>query len=213
MTSRHLKHLDMGDVRSQYLVRLKTSKRLRGLMDSESVEAFVDLALGISDLSGNYSASDHNLGPKILDSVPPVAVFQLARRLTTSVTSMAMLAEVYSANIPYLKVSVGSEIAMLLKPSSFWVANTRSVWAHLLIKHQFNYSIADEELALYRDQDSTSEMEYRKWREIHTLMKSNLVTLGELGDREAERNGIVPGKKRFVWFDALANALYDYKHV
>ncbi|MCX7099728.1 MAG: hypothetical protein NTV43_17690 [Methylococcales bacterium] len=209
MSKYPLLQIDMHEVRNHYLARHKVSKKIRVLVESKRVDAFVQLALGISDVQGNYSASDHALGPRILSSSSAQSVFSLSARIAECADSRTMLNEVYSANIPYLKVSVGSEIAMLLNPSLFWVANTRTVWAHLLIKHGFNYDIANEELSLYRDQDSSSEMEYKKWREIYTLMKPNLIKLGELGDEEAKRNDVEPGKIRSIWFDALSNALYE----
>lgn len=209
MNNNPLSRLAFYDVRNHYFERKKIGVKLRALHEAGAVDDYVDLALGISDPRGNYSASDHDLGPKILNAVPSLLVFNLAKTLQTATDSKTMLLGVYAANIPNLKVSVGSEMAMLLRPRTFWVANTRTVWAHLLIKHDFNYEIANEELALYRHQDSSSEMEYRKWREIYSLMKPNMLKVGQLGDSEAANQKVKAGKVRPLWFDALSNALYE----
>jgi hypothetical protein len=116
---------------------------------------------------------------------------------------------IYAARIPYLKIGVGSEIAMMVRPEAFWVANTRSIWAHLVLKHGFSYGRANEELRLYRDPERTSEMDYRLWKAIYLVMAPDLIRLGELGDSEAERQGVAPGKKRNIWYDAIANELYE----
>ncbi|MCH7394778.1 hypothetical protein MMP66_10905 [Acinetobacter dispersus] len=211
MNKNPLDVLDMHEVRKHYRARKSISKELCTLFDNRTVKEYVKLALGISNTLGNYSASDHDLGPKILASSSISSVFELAQKLQISTDSKSMLSNIYSANISNLKVSVGSEMVMFLKPDLFWVANTRTVWAHLLVKHGFNYSIANEELALYREQDSSSEMEYRKWREIYSLMKPNMIKLAELGDEKANRHQIKRGKIRSLWFDAISNALYEQR--
>jgi hypothetical protein len=212
MTAKKLRlnKLDMSSVHSHYRARLKVGKQLRKLLKERSKEAYVKLALGITDPKGNYSASDHDLGSKILAYSSVATVFNLALGLNDTTKSEQMLRLIYSSNISNLKISVGSEMAMLLRPKKFWVANTRSIWAHLLVKHDFNIDDADFELSAYREGDSTSEMEYAKWRDIYSHMEPNLRLLGDLGDKEANKQGVEPGEIRFAWFDALANEIYEY---
>jgi hypothetical protein len=162
-------------------------------------------------LHGNYSAHEHNLGPKILSGVDPLAIFQLAQNFMMCLDSAEMLTAIYNRRISYLKISVGSEIAMMIRPNTFWVANTRSVWAHLLAKHKFSYKKANEELALYRNDDEDSEMHYEKWRALYFAMRENLVDIGRRGDAQAAKQKVKAGKVQNIWFDAIANALYEQR--
>jgi len=47
----------------------------------------------------------------------------------------------------------------MVNPPVCWVANTRTIWTHLVIKHADSIAKADEELKLYREADVTSEIE------------------------------------------------------
>jgi hypothetical protein len=202
----------MQDVREHYLRRIAVGKELRRLLKSGSVNPYVQLALGIAASEGNYSASEHNLGPRILSERPPQSVFGLAAELAACHTATAaMLDTIYSAAIPWLKVSVGSEMAMMLKPATFWVANTRTVWAHLLLKYDFDYNIANEALDLYRIGDQNSKMVYQIWKGIYLEMASSVVALTALGNSEAEQQSVTAGTKPNLWFDAIANALYEQR--
>jgi hypothetical protein len=208
--SADLDHLDMEKIRGHYESRLEISERLKQFHNQQEFKSFAELTLGItSDGQGNYSARDHALGPQILSNTSPKDIYILASDLIDLDDPREMLRTIYDRNIPYLKVSVGSEIAMMMKPQTFWVANTRSVWAHLLVKHNFNYRIANEELSLYRDDEEESEMHYRKWREICLVMKQTLVELGKRGDKQASKQRMQVGKIRNIWHDAIANALYE----
>jgi hypothetical protein len=203
--------LDMNAVRKHYDARVRVSTRMKRLFNDGDANAFALLALGISDGHGNYSARDHKLGPRILAAVTAGDVFRLAEEIMGAPDVRSMLETVYRRNIPFLKVSVGSEIGMMLKPKQFWVVNTRSVWAHLLVKHRFKKGAANEELRLYRDDEQISEMEYNKWRAIGAEMEPTLEDLASRGDIEASRQAVVPGERRNIWSDALASALYDLR--
>jgi hypothetical protein len=200
MSRADLDHVHMNKIREHYDARVGISERLRQLHHRQEFGAFAQLSLGISsEGQGNYSARDHSLGPQILSRVPAKDIHRLAGDLFGAKSAREMLKIVYDRKIPYLKVSVGSEIAMMMNPQAFWVANTRSVWACLLVKHDFNYRTANEELSLYRDDEEVSEMHYRKWRDICLVMKEYLIELGK----------IEVGKIRNIWHDAIANALYE----
>ncbi|MBF4988341.1 hypothetical protein [Methylophilus sp. 14] len=202
----------MQDVRKHYLQRIAVGKELRRLLNAGSIDTYVLLALGITAPEGNYSAWEHNLGSRILSQRTPEPVFSLAAELASCNTATGMLDTIYAAAIPWLKVSVGSEMAMMLKPSTFWVANTRTVWAHLLLKYDFDYAVADEALRLYRVDDQDSKMAYQIWKAIYHEMGSSVVALTALGSSEAEQQSVTAGKKPNLWFDAIANALYE-QHV
>lgn len=204
-----LSSINMRDVRRNYLDRKSVGKNLRNLLASGPAIEFAELALGISNPTGNYSAAEHALGPKILSQRSPSAVKNLAQTIVGCNTAKSMLDEIYKANIPWLKVGVGSEMAMLLKPREYWVANTRTVWAHLLLKHNFSLSKANEELQLYRSGDQNSEMAYNIWRAIYLELASSVVGLTARGNVEAARQSVTPGNRQNLWFDSIANALYQ----
>jgi hypothetical protein len=100
---------------------------------------------------------------------------------------------------------------MMLKPSEFWVANVRTIWAHLLIKHGDNYNYANEELTLYRDQERGSEMDYQIWSDIHNSLETSQTRLHDLGIVEAEKQKVNVGKLKYLWADAIANEIYVKK--
>jgi hypothetical protein len=204
--------IDIETVCDHYEMRFATSKKLKNLLSKGDANGYAKLALGISENTGNYSASEHKLGPRVLSEATPQKVFDLAMQLNECAAPNGMLETIYKAELRYLKISVGSEMAMMLQPQKFWVANVRSVWAHLLVKHKFNYSRANEELRLYKDENRTSEMDYQIWRGIYSSMRGDLVRLGELGNKKAQNKGKTPGKIPFLWYDAIANELYAQQH-
>ena len=176
---KYIAELDFSHVIDQYNIRASMSERLKRLLLEGKVDAYAQLALGIDDIHGNYSARDHHLGPKILAARPAKSVHSLGLQLIETDLDKAVQLAIHGANIPYLKISVGTEMAMLLKPNDHWVANTRSIWAYLLLKHG-SMSLAREELALYRTGAQESEMAYRLWSDIHSRMAPSTVVLAEL---------------------------------
>lgn len=172
-------------------------------------------------MNGNYSASDpqKDLRPFILSENSPTMIFNLARdfidkRKCNSANDVINL--IYNEhNLKYIKVSVGSEIAMMLRPNRFWVGNVRTNWAHLLIKHGDDYELANEELELYRDEDRTSEMDYQIWAAIYPQLEVSLTRLANLGIDEAKKQKTkLPKEKNrrsYLWADAIANALYEHR--
>ncbi|MBN1850683.1 MAG: hypothetical protein JW932_19085 [Deltaproteobacteria bacterium] len=208
---KEIEHISMVDVRSHYDSRIEIHKILKNRLLNGDVQGYVNLALGIEDPKGNYSADEYKLGPQILSESTPSAVFRLAQELFSchSVTQIPKI--IYDSNITYLKISVGSEMATMLRPDYFWVGNVRTIWASLLIKHKWNYDKADKELELYRDNDILSEMAYPKWRDIYLSLEPNLDKLIAIGNRYASKVGVKAGKMKYLWADAIANALYEYK--
>jgi len=204
-----IEHISIEGVRNHYDDRVVIHKRLVKLLKGGNVKEYVNLALGIKDRRGNYSAAHYQLGPCILSENSPSSVFQLAEKLYScnSVTHIPKI--IYESNLPYLRISVGSEMATMLRPNKFWVGNVRTVWTHLLIKHGWNYEKAGEELKLYRNVDKDSEMEYRAWGDIYLSMEGNLNILIEIGNKHASQSGIRSGKLKYLWADAIANALYE----
>jgi len=164
-----LDSLDWRAVRDQYDVRESVSKRLRELLRRRLVDQFAELSLGISQVDGNYSAAEHSLGNKVLarNTNAASSVVFLARQLASLTSARSVPDLIRDANIDYLKIGVGSEISCMVNPTVCWVANTRTIWTHLLVKHGDDVRKADEELKLYREADASSEMAYEMWAAIH----------------------------------------------
>lgn len=206
--------LDWKKVRAHYLERKDVHKKLLALRDAGKSEAFVNLLLGIGagSIRGNYSATDHQLGPKIRHRSSATAIIDLADKLRTVKNPYEVPQLVKAANLPFLKVGVGSEASCMLNPEVCWVANTRTIWSHLVLKHQGNLGHANEELKLYRDDDDSSEMAYQKWAGIHRELGGAMKTLNDIGKESALAQKVTAGKVMFLWCDAVASAFYAHYH-
>jgi hypothetical protein len=208
MNLKFITELDFTAVHDHYHRRMNVSRRLGSLLSSGATNEYVNLALGIDDAYGNYSAADHDLGPRILSVRSGASVFKLGSALATARSEKDVQRMIYHANIPYLKIGVGSEMAMLLQPEFHWVANTRSIWSHLLVKHR-SLSKANEELKLYRTGSQDSEMAYKVWCAVHTEMMPNFKKLASAGYLIADEQRVEPGPNAYIWADAIASALYE----
>lgn len=211
-----LETMDWDEVVAHHHERVALSGRLHKLFSSEDVRRFSRLAVAASDddYMANYSAYEHGLGSRILNASNDAhnRVFALAKRFMGTSDGLDIPAIIYQARIKYLAISVGSELSMMLKPSLFWVANTRSIWAHLLVKHGFSVRKANAELDLYRDDDDTSEMAYRKWKVIHSAMRPDLLSLMGMAATAAKAHAIDTESEKFLWIDSIANGLYSREH-
>lgn len=205
--------LDFKEIREHYDRRKETHRLLRNEFDVANINSYVRLALGIEDARGNYSASEHGLGPLILAEPNSNSVFRLAQELERCTKKSHIPEIIYRWRIPYLKISVGSEMGMMLRPNDFWVGNARTIWAHLLLKHEWRLSIANEELELYRDSDRTSEMDYQVWRYLYLAAERNLSIIAEMGNEEAANQGVEPGEFKFLWADTIASGLYNMREL
>ena len=202
--------IPIDEIRSHYDKRLKIHGELsRLLKNSRAHKQFAELAVGITDNDANYSAAEHNLGPRILSECASSDIASLAHQLQSCRPDEVPL-KIRDACIPFLKISVGSEIAMMLRPDQVWVANTRSIWGYLLVKHSFNLSDANHELSAYRRNDYSSEMRYEMWNDIFCSMRLDFERLANFGTDHARAMGTPSGKCKYLWADAVANALYIY---
>lgn len=209
-----LDELDWNDVRAHYDHRVDVHNRLLKLHRGGLTEPFAKLLLGISDPAGNFSANQHGLGPKILQTNANAEhrVYQLASALIAVTKPREVPPLIRSAALSYLAIGVGSEASCLLNPTVCWVANTRTIWTHLVVKHADDFAKADEELKLYRDADSSSEMAYAIWRQIHGLLETSMTRIAKEGARRATQDGVTPGSITYLWADAIADALYVWRH-
>lgn len=199
--------IDYQVARKLYDSRYRIHRRLLKAFHEKRVQDYVDLALGIEEAGGNYSAAEHGLGPMILQQSSPERVFQLAKQLYACQDPTQVPNIIYTEGIPFLKISVGSEMAALLGPDLFWVTNARTVWAHLVMKHR-NVLTANSELRAYRE-EMPSEMVYQLWKQIYPLVGSTMTALASLGTKIAQEKGIEPGTVRFLWADAIADTSYN----
>jgi hypothetical protein len=206
--------IDWHAVRRSYDERINVHRHMERYRREGSVRKFVISALGINDPAGNYSAAEHGLGPKILAANinPEKQVFELAGKFAALENARSVPELIKSAQIKYLQIGVGSEISCMVKPSVCWVANTRTLWTHLVVKHADNVAKADAQLRLYREADLDSEMEYSMWSAIHAELSVALTRIGEKGEEMAMKNGVKPGEILFLWADAIASYLYDMHH-
>lgn len=202
--------IDMHDVKAHYMRRKKISSNLIELLENAAEQEYVELAVGITDPLANYSAYEHRLGPRILNNNSISSVFNLALRMSSKNLKITHLPKtIYDANLPYLKISVGSEIASMLQPNKFWIGNVRTIWSHLVIKHKGDWEKANEELELYRIGDVSSEMNYQIWRDIYLSMEHSLNVIESVSYVLAKQDAIKPGKLKFIWIDAVCSALYE----
>ncbi|NNC01278.1 hypothetical protein HJC10_00160 [Corallococcus exiguus] len=201
-------------MREHYDERVDVHEELLRLHDQGPSDDFSKLLLGISDPAGNYSAAEHRLGPKILGSNGNVnrRLHDLAGKFRALTLPRTVPQLIRGAGLSYLAIGVGSESSCLMNPSVCWVANTRSIWTHLVIKHADNFAKADEELRLYRDNDTSSEMAYQIWAYIHGLLDTSMTRVSEEGARLARVQRVQPGDIPFLWADAIASALYAEHH-
>ena len=201
--------IDYSAVQDLYDKRFNTHLILKRTFDEHDIAKYVPLALEIEEPSGNYSAHEHGLGPSILQSSTPNLVFDLASKLFQCNHPEQIPDIIWRANLPYLKISVGSEMSMMLRPDTFWVTNVRTVWSHLVLKHVGNTTLANEALYLYKSRETDSEMEYRIWSHIHKLVGPSLQKLYNLAAPEAIKRHLKPGDLKLLWADAVANTLYN----
>ena len=201
--------LDMRAVRRHYLARKRVRRQLRHFFDAGNVHDFVQLAFGISNRAGNYSASEHGMGAVILSEASEQAIYDLATAISACPNVNHLPRVIYDRAIRGLKISIGSEIAMMLRPKKHWVGNVRTIWSHLLIKHRMSQRRANEELDLYYDGERESEMNYEVWAHVYLRMEPDIRTLGQQAAAVAEKQGVRPGRLLSCWPDAVASFLFE----
>lgn len=216
--------LDFPVVKNRYMVREQLHRQLQTLLGNQAIEAFVNLALGISDRNANYSASEPRpggpLGPIILAHSNPDVIFRLSQALDVC-DKREIPTIIYNRNIHYLKISVGSEISMMLRPDEFWVGNIRTFWTHILVKNQWNARIANEALQLLNQpvekrkhvvERNEARLEFHLWRGLYLDVEESLLEVARIGSEVARLKGIEPGENRFMWADAIATSLYERRN-
>jgi hypothetical protein len=203
-----LDEIQWGPVKQHYKVRVEIHKRLLRLQAQQKVRQFALLALGISDSAGNFSADEHKLGPRILreNLNAEERVFDLASEFITLARARDVPPLIRDVGLRFLQIGVGSELSCMVNPIVCWVANTRTIWTHLFVKHGYDFHKADTELRLYRNSDETSEMAYPKWAAIHGGLIADLTTIANAGEKIARPGPVI----KYIWADAVASAVYAH---
>ena len=206
--------LDFSQVRENYNYRKDTHKKLVKLLKKNKNDKYINLAVGIKNISGNFSASDHHLGEPIIACNSEESIIRLAKEFYSKSYNAEDLPELIykKMNLSYLKISIGTEMAMMLRPKKYWVGNVRTIWSHLVNKHSGNIEKANVELALYRTDNESSEMYYQKWRTIYMIMNKDLIKIEKISFELAKKQKIKPGKLKYLWIDAVCNEMYSFIH-
>lgn len=199
--------LDNARLVDHYNNRRQTSQQLQTLLSTGRQHEYLELALGLSDVTGNFSASDHNLGNPIRHNNSEQVLFEFAQQLANEeLTTAQMIRLIYGSGLSHLKIGVGSEMACMLQPNKFWVGNIRTIWCYLFVRHSCDRESVNVELQAYRDHDDTSEMAYKLWRDIYPRMRNNLLQLEAWVN---EQSSIVPEPQpNYLWIDAICNELF-----
>jgi hypothetical protein len=209
---------DFNMVKSAYDCRLDIHRQLIAYFDASKEKEFVEMAIGITkqgSCNGNYSASEHLLGNKILTSngYNYHSIFNLAKKLRISkFTHIPKL--IYDADISHLKISVGSEMAMMLKPNELWVGNIRTYWVYFLVQEGFNkkgLKAAKDAVNLFKTNEKDSIMEYNVWKYLYLSLKEPLNKLvEEYNSSSSVPSALIPKDSNYLWADAIATHLYEY---
>ncbi len=202
--------IDLSLVRKDYDRRKNVSDELNDLLHNSKAKEYSELASGYTDSYGNFSAYQHGLSENILSNNKPQAILNFAKAISQDgVSTFDLPALIWEAGMPYVKISVGSEMACLLKPDRFWIGNVRTIWSHLVIKHDGDWERANEEYSLYKFDDINSEMNYRIWREIYTSMGPSLDIIHDISLHWAKEQNVEPGEYKYLWTDVVCSFLYD----
>lgn len=203
--------LDWNAIRDHYDIRFDIHQTLHHLLETEQRQEFAELLLGISDPLANCSAAQYHSGPIILaenhNAVDRVWDFALELLEVNSGREVPQL--VHAANLSYLQISIGSEASCLLSPDICWVTNSRTIWTQLFYKHR-EFEKANQELKLYRTGDSSSEMAYAIWTEIHLILQPAMLSIATEGSSLARHWGVEPGPSTYLWADCIASALHEH---
>lgn len=205
--------MDWGKVEAHFRHRVKVSSELLRLLDDRKVTAFAELAIGIADSAGNYSAAEHpSLKLHIAENYGwQRKVYDLANKLRPLTSADNVPTIISDAKINYLQIGVGSELSCMVNPEVCWVCNVRTIWLHLAWTQ--SPGKAEEALALYRMTSSDSQMAYVNWAEVyHPQLRDTLIEGAEEGAKRAKAVGISPKGSLFLWADAIASYPYGNYH-
>ena len=194
-------------------MRAQVSAKMSDLLKRNQMRDFAELAIGLSEAAGNYSAAEH---PKIQVSIPTNLnwygrVVNLAKQFVPLRDAEQVPALIERARLDYLKISVGSEISCMVNPQVCWVCNRRTIWTHLAWTRDIRE--AQQLLEAFKLGDADSEMAYSNWAAgFHSELGKSLRQVAEEGGRRSREANVQPGEFVFLWADAMASQVYDNYH-
>ncbi len=203
--------LDWEWIKKHYKDRVRAHQQITQFHTDGLATKFAEEALGIRNEHGNYSAREHGLGEKIF--VNPNAaerIFKLAAEFEACQSPYEIPLLIQSAALKYLKIGVGSELSCMMKPSMFWVANTKSIWAHYVVVENGAFGRANDLLPYYGGFDLGADIAYKNWADIHSSMGISMKKIAEFGTQECPT--FLEGKDdnfSYLWSDAISCNLYD----
>jgi hypothetical protein len=198
-------------VREEYYRRHAVHRALLELHVQGEKRGFADLLLGITNPRASYSASQHEVGRRILSANQKAEnlVYEFGRQLMQVQSALKVPEMVRAARLRHLTLAVGSEASCLLNPQVCWTTNMRTIWARLLYNHAGSYTSADKELNLYGHKGDPSETTYEMWITIHKDIGRMIENLFERSVYEAGRELVEPGEIKNLWADAICNRIYE----
>ena len=134
--------------------------------------------------AGNYSASEHGLGPKVLGSNLNAKgrIYGLAGKFILLKDASTVPKLIREENLKYLRIGVGSELSCMMNPTVCWVCNKRTIWLYLAQTQGLRK--ANEALQLFNEHDDDSPMAYESWQDAyHPELGPELKRVAEEGAR------------------------------
>lgn len=210
-----LKELDFAEINDHFYTRIEVHQRIKDLFqkleDFEDKKYFTEFILGLHDVHANYSANSPHLhvGGETIIKGNLISVYDrviaLVHCLLNSETDE--LRDVLFRRNPLfgLGISIGSEIACMLKPDTFWVTNIRTVYTEAYLRTG-SIELANELIGLYRG-GRQSEIDYNIWVKLHPFVGEKLREL----ITHIETTYIPKEQKQYpyLYVDCIASSLFD----
>lgn len=212
-----LSHISMDLVKTHFNERVSTHHKLCQLLENNNIQEFVNIAVGIDEYisNGNYSASEHSLGERIIGSNHNVynRIFSFAQQVYATQQRLNMPREIRGLDLSFLKISVGSEIAAMLKPDMYWVANVRTLWTQAYINNNFSINDANEYIRLFRQQPDPQDIrdDYNMWSALYPTLENSLREIARIGNNFADEP--TPTNNIFLWADAICSELFEHRNI
>lgn len=207
-----LSHISIDLVINHFNERVVTHNQLCQLLENNNIEEFVDIAIGINEAipNGNYSASEHSLGERIISSNHDVynRIFHFAQEVYQAHQRLNIPRIIRGLDLSYLKISVGSEIATMLRPDIYWVANVRTLWTQAYINNNFSINSANEYIKVLRQKPDPQDIrdDYNMWASLYPTLENSLREISRIGNDYADKSA--PTNNIFLWADAISSELF-----
>jgi hypothetical protein len=194
-------------VLDHYECRMLIHQQLLKLHASNEITLFAELLVGVSNKEASYGASGRlRFGQKILGKNPDAAqkLFRVAEEFMDLKNGHGLDVPgiIDNAHLKYFRIGIGSEASCMLNPDVCWITNTRTVWAGLVYEH----GLGQANEALQANKALGDAKGHRKLLEYWPSIINE-------GNALSTKAGVTPpGKGKYIWADAIANALYMHHH-